>query len=154
MRLIGLDIKVKNKYSDYLNQLFKGIDLSNYLWEINADNILYSDNGEKKVNLFGADVLTGEEFGKCISRDNYYMIFADIKAYPLDRERIEIKTFEDFMKSNCEMTLLCTDSAYIEFYSKSIEILDKVYNNSKGSNFENAELRSVEEISGRQFIAW
>lgn len=152
--MIGLDIKVKNKYSDYLNQLFRDIDLTNYLWEINVDNILYSENGEKKENLFGADALTGEEFGKCISRDNYYMIFVDIKAYPLDSERIEIKTFEDFMKSNCEMTLLCTDSIYIEFYSKSKEILDKVYNNSKGSNIEIAEFRSAEEVSGRKFIAW
>lgn len=152
--MIGLDIKVKNGYSDYLNKLFSGIDLFNYVWEINTDDFLYSENGEVKGNFFGADVLNAEEFIKCISRDSYYMIFADIKAYPLDSERIEIKTLEDFLRSSCEIVLLCTDSIYIEFYSKSKEILDKAYNNCKGSNFEKIEFKSVKDVSGRNFIAW
>ena len=32
--LIGLDIKVKNGYSNYLNKILNGINLFNYVWEI------------------------------------------------------------------------------------------------------------------------
>ena len=149
-----LDIKVKNEYSDYLNKLFNGIDLANYVWEIHADDFLYTENGAVKGKLFERDVLTGEEFYKCISRDSYYMIFADIKAYPLDEEHIEINTLEDFLESNCEMVLLCTDSTYIEFYCKSREILDRINNNCKSDNFLNVEFKSLNDISGRKLIAW
>ncbi|QSX06704.1 DUF2691 family protein [Sedimentibacter sp. zth1] len=152
--MICLDIKVKNGYSNYLNKIFNGIDLFNYVWEINADDFLYSENDKMKGNFFGADVLNAEEFIKCISRESYYMIFSDIKAYPLDKERVEINTLKDFLESSCEIVFLCTDSIYIEFYSKSRKILDKVYNNCKGSNFEKVEFKSVDDVLGRSFIAW
>jgi hypothetical protein len=152
--LIGLDIKVKNVYSDYLNKILKGINLFNYVWEINADDFLYSENGELKEDFFGADVLNAEEFIKCISRDSYYMIFADIKAYPLDSERIKIKTFKDFLRSSCVMVILCTDTSFIEFYCKEKEILDKIYNNCINNGFDKVEYKSVDDVSERILIAW
>jgi len=153
-KLIGLDIKVKNGYSNYLNKILNGINLFNYVWEINADDFLYSENGELKQDFFGADVLNAEEFIECISRDSYYMIFADIKAYPLGNERIEIETFKDFLRSSCIMVILCTDSAYIEFYCKKKEILDAVYNNCITNGFEKVEYKSADDVSERSFIAW
>ncbi|GEM_PF-3512448 len=41
------------------------------------------------------------------------MIFADIKVYSLGSERIEIKTFKDFLRSSCVMIILCTDSSVV-----------------------------------------
>jgi hypothetical protein len=82
------------------------------------------------------------------------MIFTDITAYPLGKDRIEIKTFEDFLESNCEVVLLCTDSIFIEFYSKERDVLDKVYNNCIGKGFEKVEYLSIENVSERGFIAW
>ena len=152
--MIGLDIEVKNGYSNYLYKIFNGIVFLNYMWEINTDDFLYTENGEIKQNFFGAYLLNGEEFLKCISRGSYYMIFTDIKAYPLGKESIKIKTFEDFLESSCEMVLLCTDSVFIEFYSKVRDILDKVYNNCIGNEFEVVVYKSVADVSGRNLIAW
>ncbi len=154
--MIGLDIRVKNGYSNYLSKIFKGLNLLNYIWEINADDFLYTQNDDKEEGFFGADILNGEEFFRCISRDSYYMVFADIKAFPLGLGHggIKINSFKDFLESNCEIVLLCTDSMYIEFYSKSRKLLDKVYNNCIGANFEKVEYRSVDEVSGRNLVAW
>jgi hypothetical protein len=152
--LIGLDIKVNNGYGDYLNKILKDINLFNYVWEINADDFLYSENGKLKGNFFGADVLNAEEFINCISRDSYYMIFADIKAFPLGSERIEIKTFKDFIRSSCVMVILCTDSTFIEFYCKERAILDKVYSNCINNGFEKVEYKSSDDVSDRSLIAW
>lgn len=152
--MIGLDIKVKNRYSNYLYKIFEGIDLLNYVWEINTDDFLYYDGGDLKQNIFGSDILNGEELLKCISRDSYYMIFVDIKAYPLGSDRIDIRIFEDFLKSNCEIVLLCTDSTFIELYSKDRDVLDRIYHNCKGIDFENVEYVSAEDVSERNFIAW
>ncbi|MGY0374230.1 DUF2691 family protein [Clostridium sp. JNZ J1-5] len=152
--MIGLDIKVKNGYSNYLNKILDGINLFNYVWEINADDFLYSDNSEVKESFFGADTLSAEGFIRCISRDSYYMIFADIKAYPLGSERAEIETFKDFLRSSCVMVILCTDSSFIEFYCKDRITLDKVYNNCINSDFEKVEYKSADDVSERSLIAW
>lgn len=152
--MIGLDIKVKNGYSNYLNKILNGIDLFNYVWQINADDFLYYENGNLKEDFFGADVLNVEEFINCISRDSYYMIFADIKAFTLGSDRIEIKTFKDFIRSNCVMVILCTDSAFIEFYCKERRILDKVYSNCIINGFEKVEYKSSDDVLERSLIAW
>ncbi|WP_158408364.1 DUF2691 family protein [Desulfosporosinus fructosivorans] len=115
---------------------------------------MYPENGDIKQNLFGVNVLSGKKFFKCISRDSYYMIFADIKAYPIGNERAEIKTFEDFLESSCEMVFMCTDSIFIEFYSKDRKVLDKVYNNCIGNDFEKVVYKTAADVSGRGFIAW
>lgn len=152
--MIGLDFEVKNEYNNYLNKILNGINLFNYVWELNDDDFIYSENGELKEDFFGADVLNAEEFTKCISRDSYYMIFADIKAYPIGSERIEIKTFKDFLISNCVMIILCTDSGFIEFYCKEKEILDNVYTNCINNGFEKVEYKSAADVSERCLIAW
>ncbi|MEL7568270.1 MAG: DUF2691 family protein [Dehalobacterium sp.] len=152
--MIGLDIQVKNVYNNYLYKIFYGIDLLNYLWEIITDDFLYYEHGEIQEQFFGADVMNANEFIKCISRDSYYMIFVDIKAYRLGSEHMKIKTLEDFLKSDCEMILLCTDSTFIEFYCKDRDILDKVYNNCIGDNFVKTEYKSVTEVSERVLTAW
>lgn len=152
--MIGLDFEVKNEYNNYLNKILNGINLFNYVWELNDDDFIYSENGELKEDFFGADVLNAEEFTKCISRDSYYMIFADIKAYPIGSERIEIKTFKDFLISNCVMIILCTDSGFIEFYCKEKEILDNVYTNCINNGFEKVAYKSAADVSERCLIAW
>lgn len=152
--MIGLDIKVKNEYNNYLYKIFNGINLSDYIWDIITDDILYINDGDLKENIFSTDVIEGDEFLKCISKDSYYMIFVDIKAYPIGNQSMEIEIFEDFMNSNCVMILLCTDSAFIEFYCKDKEILDKVFNNCVGTDFETVEYLSVADITRRTFMAW
>ena len=84
--MICLDIKVKNKYSNYLYRIFSEINVFDYIWEINADDFLYNENGETNEKLFYANELDGEKFSRCISKESYYMIFTDIKAYPLDKK--------------------------------------------------------------------
>jgi hypothetical protein len=153
-KVIGLDIRVKNEYSNYLYKILNGINLFNFVWYINADDFLYSESGNLNESFFGTNILSGEEFFKCISRDNYYMIFADIKAYPLGCESTELETFEDFLKSNCELIFLCTDSTFIEFYCKDRDILDKVYNNCTGDEFETVQYKSIRDVIERNLIAW
>ena len=152
--MVGLDIKIKNEYSNYLYKIFDRIDLSKYIWKINTEDFLYTDNGSTKQNFFGADILSGEEFYRCISRDSYYMIFADIKAYPIGSTQTEIKTFGDFWESDCEIVFLCTDSTFVELYSKDRSILDRVYNNCKTNGFEDVKCRSFMDASERNLVAW
>jgi len=130
------------------------VNLFDYSWEIVYEDFMYYEYDGLKSEFFGKDVLNSKEFTKCISRDNYYMIFADIKAYPINSEHVEIGTFKDFLESSCEMVILCTDTSYIEFYCKNREVLDKVFNNCIKYDFEKVEYRSFEDVSERSMIAW
>lgn len=152
--MIALDISVKNENNNYLSKIFRGINLLKYEWEIIHEDFRFYENGESKEKLFDIDVLSGEEFLKCISRDKYYMIFVDIKAYPIKSKRAEINTFKDFLDSNCELVFLCTDSGFFEFYCKDRKILDKVHINCIYNGFEKAKYKSMIDVSERNLIAW
>lgn len=153
-KMIGLDIKVNNEYNSYLHKMLNGIDFLKYQWQIYADQIFYKENGNLDQGIFNACVLSGEEFIKCISRNSYWFIFVDIKAYKVGSESAEIETFEDFISSDCELVLLCTDSSYIEIYCKDKEILDMIYNNCTGDEFDKVQYVSCDEASGRGLIAF
>lgn len=147
--MVGLDIRVKNEYSNYLYKIFDGINLLNYKWKINTDDFLYLENENISQDFFKASILSGREFFKSISRDSYYMIFADIKAYPIDNDCNEVKNFKDFLESNCKLILLCSDSTFIEFYSKDKDILEKVYCNCINYSFEDVKYVTFEDALGR-----
>ena len=125
--MIGLDIEVKNGYNNYLKIILNGIEFSNYEWEIIYEDFMLPANQE--VKIFDSNIMDGDLFYNCIASNSYYMIFADIKAYPAGCERDDIETFEDFINSNCEIVLICTDCTFIEFYCKDRDVLDKVYQN-------------------------
>jgi len=127
--MIGLNIRVKNATDNFLYKIFNGIDLSGYIWEIAEDDIMCIKNGEHTQGLFNSNIMNGEEFLSCISIDDYYMIFADIKAYPVGYNYSEIDSYEDYLISDCQIILLCADSTFIDFYSKDMTILEKVYEN-------------------------
>jgi hypothetical protein len=150
--MIGLDIRVRNEYNNYLFKLYSGINLLKYRWKINTYEFLYKEDGEIKEDFFRTTILNGNEFINSISRNSYYMIFADIKAYSADGEIIEIKTLEEFMESNCDMILICTDSEFIEFYCKDEEMLNKVHNNCIQNNFKEVTYISEEEALKRNFF--
>ena len=152
--MIGLDIMVKNAADNFLYKIFNGIDVSDYIWIIDADEILYTENDKHMQELFSSNVMSGEDFLKCISRENYYMIFADIKAYPIGSDCSCINTYEDYLKSDCQIILLCADSSFIDFYSKDIEIINKVNENCINYNFEQVNPVTEQNDTRTRMSVW
>ena len=152
--MIGLETRVKNVPNNYLYQIFSGIDLTKYIWEINEDYIMCCDGDVHRETLFDKDGIDGEEFLKCISRDGYYMLFADIKAFLMDGTRMAIKTYEDFLESDCQMIILCTDVTFIDFYCKDAAILEKVYKNCIDNNFEEVKIVTPENNFRTRMSVW
>lgn len=154
---VCLDIEVKNDYNNYLYRIFQGIDLSNYIWDVIHEDLFYDrdHHGNVKQDFFGyKEQITNEEFIKCISRKDYYMIFVDLKAYPIGSTHTEINVYKDFVDSNCCIVFICYDSSYINFYCKNSEILEKVYNNCLGDEFEKVEWRTEAEVKNRSLVAF
>jgi hypothetical protein len=152
--LIGLRIEVENRIDNYLFKLFDGIDMLRYTWEIRDEEILYEGDIKNERKLFGAHVLDGETFHKCLSRNQYYMVFADIRAYPITGKRIEINTYTEYLESDCEMILLCVDAGFIDFYCKNKEVMEIAHNNCCLYQFDQVEIITEENDSRTRMSVW
>lgn len=151
MEMIGLKFKIKNEYGSFLNKILNSINVLEYDWEIITDDTICPDD----TRLFNDNVyLNGEDFLNCIMKDCYYMIFVDLKAFPLNGVHVEIETLNDFLESDCQLILLCTDSEFIEIYCKNKETLDIIYNNCKDFKFTSVEYLSQEDASNNNMIAF
>ena len=63
--------------------------------------------------------MEGSELKKLIKDNIYYLIFADLKAYPKGEEVVDIETYEEFKESKCEVVVLVADGDYIQFMRKT-----------------------------------
>ena len=141
MIMIGLEIVKNNESDNFLYNFFNGIDLKKYNWVIDYEEILF----DEERDFFNKKKLNGQEFFKCITRNNYYIIFMDLKVYKVENRRIEnenikIETYNDYLKSDCEMIFLCSDSQFIDFYCKDKEILRIIYKNCFNSKLNVLEI--------------
>jgi hypothetical protein len=137
----GVRFHLLNEYNQYLWEIFKFLDILKYTWYISQTEILYYNKKEGKVcsDFFPSDKLTGAEFKECIARNEYYVYLANIQAYPLNTEREEILTYDEFERSRCETILLCADSIYVDLYSKNKAFLKNVYDMGIQIGFKNVE---------------
>lgn len=137
----GVSFCIPSKYSKYLWDILKFIDFSKYSWFIEQEEILYFNEkkGKPDSDFFTNNILTGDEFKKRITDDDYYIYLANIKAYPVNEKVENIVVYDDFIKGCCEMLLLCADSKYIDLYCKSEEYIKTIYDMSIQNGFENVE---------------
>lgn len=137
----GIRFLVNNEYSDYLSKILECTDIIKYTWYIDQDEILFFDDNKGAVSndFFDKSVLTGKELNEYIKRKNYCVISANIKAYPSDELKNDIKTYDDFKRSKCEIILLFCDVIYVDFYCKNNEIIKKVYEVCKRNKFKDVE---------------
>lgn len=128
----GITFKIGNEYNNYLYQMFDNIDLSDFIWNICDDEILYKEkNNEIDMSIFHNDIMNGKDFLICIKKEMYYIVYADIKAFKHKSQVTNILTYEDFLKSNCEIALFCTDTINVELYCKNKTLLEKIIENCK-----------------------
>ena len=132
----GIQFEIPNKWGYVLRDILKDINLANYVFEINDDNEIWMENNKQ---LFVEEVIGGEDFNKLICQNPYYIIFANIHIYKTGSKISKIKTYKEFLDSECEIIILIIDSINICIYVKDKEKLDKIKLNAKKNEFKNIE---------------
>ncbi|MER2155556.1 MAG: DUF2691 family protein [Solibacillus sp.] len=79
----------------------------------------------------------GQDLYKRISAKDYYVIFADLKAFKEKTHMQGIATYEDFLNSNCEIVLLIVDSSYVTIYVKNHHLTELIYRKAVQNGYEN-----------------
>ena len=142
----GITFKLRNEYSNFLYQIFYGVEVND---NIGDNEIIYKDKDNNlNTSIFFSDVISGTEFLRCIQLNEYYLVFADIKAFKNGSPITNISSYEEFIDSDCEMALFCTDSEEIEFYCKDMKVIKQVINNCNQFAFKDFQILT-EETDGR-----
>jgi len=134
----GLSFEIPNEYGQYLFDILNAFDFKQYFWKTGGEEAYFIENDELSTPLFPKPhVYTGEAFYKRISERDYYVIFADLKAFNDPLHVKEISTYEEFLNSKCEFVLLLVDCSYVTIYAKNHEVITALYAKALASEYEN-----------------
>lgn len=124
-------------------------------WWIGGEEAYISENGELKALFPGLiNHMEGTTFKNLIEDNDYYLIFQDIKAFPKTTKTSKIKTYDEFLISNCVLALLVVDSSYITVYCKDVEVLEGMYINAKEQGYFNLNYITDENDCRTRFSVW
>lgn len=133
----GIFVDIPNEYDNLLWKVLKPIDITSFDWRVENEESYFILPDGLGPELFSEDkkVMSGLEFKKLIKDNIYYLIFADLKAYPKGEVLEEIETYEEFKESKCEVVVLVADGDYIHIYAKGREAIKLMYENALNQGF-------------------
>ncbi len=146
----GLRFKIPNKYYRPLAEIMFHMNIEKYIWTI-TDHQVFKEGG---AFLFKEDQYSGTDFKEMIQDDVYYMVFAKIKAFFDDGDISEIKDFHDFMRSKCQMVMICCDAEFVEIYCKNLDDLEIIKRNALENHYQDVENITSENDRRTDFSAF
>ena len=151
----GISFELPNEYGTFLGDVLKPIDITAFSWRIDSVESYKIMNNELGKDLFPEDkkVMEGIALKKLLENSSYYIIFADLQAYPKGKIA-EISTYEEFTKSDCELVLLVVDSCYATIYCKDKDKLELLYKNARDCRFEDVEYITDENDTRTRLSVW
>ncbi|WP_395939771.1 DUF2691 family protein [Bacillus sp. 03113] len=137
----GINFEIPNEYGTFLGDALKPIDLSDFNWLIGDGESYITVNDQLDEELFLENQLffEGDLLKKRIETNLYYVISADLKAYPKDTNVYDIETYEQFIHSECHLVLLIADCCFTTIYIKDKEALELLFNNAIHCGFKNIQ---------------
>ncbi|MCI2256432.1 DUF2691 family protein [Domibacillus sp. PGB-M46] len=150
----GVSFDIPNEYGSLLGDVLKPIDITVFAWRIGSGELYRMENGQLK-ELFpeGKGIIGGVKIKRLLEDHTYYMIFADLKAYP-NGEFSTIDTYEEFLKSKCELVLLVVDCSYVTIYCKNKKDLELLYDHATDRRFKNVEYIMDENDTRASLTVW
>ncbi|MGG3942132.1 DUF2691 family protein [Peribacillus psychrosaccharolyticus] len=151
----GISFESPNEYGTILGEVLKPIDTTIFKWRIgNGESYIVVDD-ELDEALFSEDkkAIEGTELKKLLENNKYYIVFADLQAYPKG-EFFEIETYENFIESKCELVLLVVDSCYFTIYCRNKETIELLYKNATDCGFEDIKYITDENDTRTRLSAW
>ena len=124
----GLVFQIRNEHGKQLYEILEGNSDSSWYWSIVPEESYYSSSNNlndfsSPLFLESETMMDGQSFMKHISKEDYYLIFADIKAFPTLESIVTINNETDFMNSSCKLGLIVVDSVQVIIYSQEKQIL-------------------------------
>jgi len=151
----GISFEINNEYGKFLSDIFSNIIDPSWYCSVGPGESYKIEKGTLGSDLFPHSVsLNGPSFLEYISTNEYYLIFTDLKAFPNMEEVVEIKNYDDFLKSTCELALLIIDSCYVSIFSKDESITHKLFVRAKNFHYTNINYITNENDTRTSLTVW
>ena len=148
--IYGIQIDVdcsKAKYTGILAKILSGIDVEKYVWR---SFLTQCEVMSKTEEYFTREIYPGKAFLQEI-KGAYYILFLKLQAHIENEDMEEIVTYEDFIKSDCQLMVLVCDCYEFEFFSKQRTIIDSICNTACSNGYHNYRFISDAELKSRIF---
>ena len=144
--MVGTILKFNNWSKNIFKILFKDIDISSWnlninYWESYGDSTMTNDYND-------LDYIDSENAKKELIYDNneVYPEFLELFISKTNENIYNLKSYNDFIKSNCFLSLVIIDHRNIEICCKDVTLLEKIIENFKKSTLENKKIIVLEKI--------
>jgi len=125
----GIFFDTGGKWDVHFAHLFGEIDLTQYVWRVFADSMIYRTEQpySHACGILEDGIYSGTELLERLTAFEYSMLQIVLYAFQKDTKEIRevLKDYEDFVNSDCEIAFLCADNM-VELYAKDDGILREV----------------------------
>ncbi|WOV86932.1 DUF2691 family protein [Sporosarcina oncorhynchi] len=144
----GAVFYIRGEYGKQLYEILEGIVDPSWYWSVGPEESYFIGPGGLGDPFFGADVeiMDGPTFMRHISKEKYFLIFADIKAFPTSESVVEIFNENEFMKSSCKLGLFVSDSTQVIVYSRDKQIISDIFKRAETMGYSDIRLMTKEAI--------
>ncbi|PSL36292.1 uncharacterized protein DUF2691 [Planomicrobium soli] len=151
----GISFEIPNEYGKFLWEILEPVDVAAFDWRIGSGETyrVVNDQLDKELFLDDKNVIEGRRLKNLLDVNKYYIIFADLQAFPKNRVA-RVETFEEFLESSCELVLLVVDCSYATIYCKNQETIESIHNNAITWGFESIEYITAENDPRTRLSVW
>lgn len=152
----GIQFHIPNAYGGFLGEILKPIRISNYDWFVGGGESYVVVDEALRESLFPdrAAPMTGEELQHIVEDQKYYLIFADLKAFPRGAAVPDVQTYKDYAESDCHIALLVIDSSCTAVYIKDAEKREELYNHVQRLGCERLDYITDENDNRTRLSVW
>lgn len=151
----GIFLLAPNGYGKILANILDGIPINSFFWKVEHVEA-YSGNADMHSdNRFDTAPMTGNDFFNTINEDpNYLLMFGEFSAFYKESDIVEIKTYDDFIESNCQLLILVADTTFFEIYAKDLATIEKIKQNAEKLDYEKVEYITDENDQRTRMSIW
>ena len=152
----GISFEIPNAYGSYLGEILEPFNMTAFNWYIGGEESYFVDDDTLGEPLFPKEIygIDGLLLKTTLEDNKYYVIFANLKAYPKEQNVIDVRTYEDFLNSDCQLALLVVDCAYVTIYCKDKDILEGLYQNAVRHGYDDIKFVTDENDRRTKLSVW
>ena len=147
----GVSFRIRQDDGRILCSILKSINIRKYTWyniqnQEEAWDIAEGNRGKEFLEKACYD---GNSMWECMNQ-KHYIIFLKLEAFLQQNSGLNVQTYEEFQKNDCEILLLIYDCEYVEIFLKENRLSEKIYNSAVEQGFEDVEY--ITDINDRRRI--
>ncbi|MGG1243126.1 DUF2691 family protein [Bacillus cabrialesii] len=151
----GVSFQIPNEYGHFLWRILQPLEIADYNWQTSGESYFVVDGELDDEELFhDYAIVEGTDLANRLKTNQYYTIFVELQAFPFGKTVNQVKTYEEFVDSGCELVLLIADNSYVSIYCKNKNTIEKLYLNALKNDFEEVQFITDENDTRTGLTVW